>query len=218
MSTQIEITKKVINYLSNLSYRPDPIIDELVKETKNLGQIAEMQIAPEQGQFLQLLAKLISAKKCLEIGRFTGFSALSLAKALPEGGKVITIDNSDELLPIAKKYWGMAKVEKKIESIIGQGIEVLNEFIAQKMIFDLIFIDADKINYDIYYEFSLKLLKSNGLLIIDNVLWDGDVADENNFDKITKSMRLLNQKIKKDNRVDFTLLPQADGISLVRKK
>ncbi len=218
MSTQIEINKKVINYLSKLSYRPDPIVDELIKETKNLGKIAEMQIAPEQGQFLELLTKLISAKKCLEIGRFTGYSALSLAKAVPKDGRVTTIDNSEELLPIAKKYWRMAKVEKKIESIIGQGVEVLNELITQKIIFDLIFIDADKTNYDIYYELSLKLLKSNGLLIIDNVLWDGDVADENNSDKITKSIRLLNQKIKNDNRVDFTLLPQADGVSLVRKK
>ena len=133
MSTQIEINKKIINYLSKLSYRPDPIVDELIKETKNLGQISEMQIAPEQGQFLELLTKLISAKKCLEIGRFTGLSALNLAKALPEEGRVITIDNSEDLLPIAKKYWRMAKVEKKIESIIGQGVNVLNELISQKI-------------------------------------------------------------------------------------
>ena len=218
MSTQIKITKNIINYLSNLGYRPDPIIDKLVTETKNIGSISKMQIAPEQGQFLELLAKLISAKNCLEIGRFTGLSSLCLAKAIPKNGKIISVDSSIEYLPIAKKYWLKARVENKIQIITDQGINVLNKLIIEKMIFDLIFIDADKNNYNMYYELSLKLLKSNGLLIIDNVLWDGDVADDNNTNKITKIMRSLNQKIKNDNRVDYTLLPQADGISLVRKR
>jgi len=218
MSKQIEITKEVINYLSDLNYRTDPVVDELVKETTKLGSVSRMQIAPEQAQFLELLTNLISAKNCLEIGRFTGLSALSLARGIPENGKIIAIDNSTEYLSIAKKYWSKANVEKKIESIIGNGVDVLKKLISQKMILDLIFIDADKVNYDTYYELSLQLLRSNGLIIIDNVLWGGEVADENNSDEITKTMRLLNQKIKNDNRINFILLPQADGILLVRKK
>ena len=218
MSSQIEIDKKIINYLSVYSYRPDPITEELVIETRKLGNISAMQIAPEQSQFLELLTKLISAKKCLEIGRFTGLSALSLAKGVPEDGKIIAIDNSEEFLPIAKKYWNKAGVEQKIESITGQGIDVLKKFILKNMIFDLIFIDADKKNYNEYYELSLKILKTNGLLIIDNVLWDGEVANKSIFDETTKCIHLLNEKIKNDNRVDFIILPQADGISLIRKK
>ena len=126
MSTQIKITKNIINYLSNLGYRPDPIIDKLVTETKNIGSISKMQIAPEQGQFLELLAKLISAKNCLEIGRFTGLSSLCLAKAIPKNGKIISVDSSIEYLPIAKKYWLKARVENKIQIITDQGINVLN--------------------------------------------------------------------------------------------
>ena len=218
MSKQIEITEEVINYLSDLNYRPDVVIDELIRETTKLGNVSRMQIAPEQAQFLELLANLISAKNCLEIGRFTGLSTLSLARGIPENGKIIAIDNSTEYLSIAKKYWSKANVERKIESIIGHGVDVLKKLISQKIILDLIFIDADKVNYDTYYELSLQLLKSNGVIIIDNVLWGGEVADENNYDEITKTMRLLNQKIKNDDRINFVLLPQADGILLIRKK
>ena len=218
MSKQIEITEEVINYLSDLNYRPDVVIDELIRETTKLGNVSRMQIAPEQAQFLELLANLISAKNCLEIGRFTGLSTLSLARGIPENGKIIAIDNSTEYLSMAKKYWSKANVERKIESIIGHGVDVLKKLISQKIILDLIFIDADKVNYDTYYELSLQLLKSNGVIIIDNVLWGGEVADENNYDEITKTMRLLNQKIKNDDRINFVLLPQADGILLIRKK
>ena len=218
MSKQIEITEEVINYLSDLNYRPDVVIDELIRETTKLGNVSRMQIAPEQAQFLELLANLISAKNCLEIGRFTGLSTLSLARGIPENGKIIAIDNSTEYLSMAKKYWSKANVERKIESIIGHGVGVLKNLISQKIILDLIFIDADKVNYDTYYELSLQLLKSNGVIIIDNVLWGGEVADENNYDEITKTMRLLNQKIKNDDRINFVLLPQADGILLIRKK
>ena len=119
---------------------------------------------------------------------------------------------------MAEKYWKKAKVDGKIESIIGQGINILKELISKKTYFDLIFIDADKKNYDNYYELSLKVLKSNGLLIIDNVLWNGDVANDNNLDETTKSIRLLNEKIKFDNRVEYSILPLADGISFIRKK
>ena len=218
MSNQIEINKNLIKYLSSYSYRPDKIINELINETKNLGSVAKMQIAPEQGQFIELFVKAIKAKNCLEIGRFTGLSALFIAKGLPENGKVITIDNSDKFLNIAKNYWVKAGVNNKINSLIGDGIELLNKLIKKNFFFDLIFIDADKNNYNNYYELSLNLLKSNGFILIDNVLSGGRVVKNNSFDTNTKNIHALNKKIFKDKRVDFSLLPIADGLAMVRKK
>lgn len=218
MSTQITINKKIVNYLSKIGYRSDPVVDDLVRETQMLGTTSQMQIAPEQGQFLEIIVKLIKAKSCLEIGRFTGLSTLCIAKGLPPNGKVLTIDNSIEFLDLAIKYWEKANVKNKIESIIGNGIEVVQSLVNQQKIFDLIFIDADKKNYNNYYEFSLKLISSNGLIIIDNMLWGGDVASLTKTDKSTESIRALNKKILEDSRVEFSLLPLADGLSLIRKK
>ena len=218
MSTQIEITQNIVNYLSKNGYRSDPIIDELVKETNELGSVAQMQIAPEQGQFLEMIVRLIGANNCLEIGRFTGLSALCIAKGLAAGGKVMTIDNSIEFLAVAEKYWKKKGVENKIESVIGEGVEVLQSLLDKQKHFDLIFIDADKNNYNNYYELSLKLISSNGLIIIDNMLWGGDVVDSTITDKTTNSIRALNKKILEDTRVDFSLLPFADGLSFIRKK
>ena len=218
MSTQIEINSSIVKYLASNGYRSDPIIDELIKKTKELKGIAQMQIAPEQGQFFEIIVKLLGAKKCLEIGRFTGLSTLCLAKGLPKDGKIISIDNSDEFLSIAEKYWSKAGVLNKIESIIGQGTDVMQSYIDRQFYFDLIFIDADKNNYFNYYERSLGLLHPNGLMIIDNMLWSGDVADLNNKDKQTETIRSLNKKILTDNRVEFSLLPLADGLSFIRKK
>ena len=218
MSTQIEINSSIVKYLASNGYRSDPIIDELIKKTKELKGIAQMQIAPEQGQFFEIIVKLLGAKKCLEIGRFTGLSTLCLAKGLPKDGKIISIDNSDEFLSIAEKYWSKAGVLNKIESIIGQGTDVMQSYIDRQFYFDLIFIDADKNNYFNYYELSLGLLQTNGLMIIDNMLWSGEVADLNNKDKQTETIRSLNKKILIDNRVEFSLLPLADGLSFIRKK
>ena len=218
MSTQIEINSSIVKYLASNGYRSDPIIDELIKKTKELKGIAQMQIAPEQGQFFEIIVKLLGAKKCLEIGRFTGLSTLCLAKGLPKDGKIISIDNSDEFLSIAEKYWSKAGVLNKIESIIGNGTDVMQSYIDRQFYFDLIFIDADKNNYFNYYELSLGLLQTNGLMIIDNMLWSGDVADLNNKDKQTETIRSLNKKILIDNRVEFSLLPLADGLSFIRKK
>jgi len=218
MSTQIEITQNIINYLSTNSYRPDPVIDELVKETNALGAAAKMQIAPEQGQFLEMIVRLINAKNCLEIGRFTGLSALCIAKGLATDGKVLTIDNSSEFLALAEKYWKKKGVENKIESVIGEGVEVLQSLLDRKKNFDFVFIDADKNNYNNYYELSLQLISSNGLIIIDNMLWGGNVAENTITDDSTESIRALNIKILKDSRVEFSLLPIADGLSFIRKK
>ena len=218
MSTQITVDKDLVKYLEKVGYRSDPVIDQLVKETAALGSVAQMQIAPEQGQFLKIIVKISQSNKCLEIGRFTGLSTLCMAKGLPETGSITTIDNSDEFLPIAQKYWQMAGVSNKIVSIIGAGAEVMQSFIDRQYFFDLIFIDADKNNYPNYYELSLLLLRPNGIVIIDNMLWHGDVADDTKTDKETRTIRTLNQSIQSDERVDFSLLPLSDGLSFIRKK
>ena len=218
MSTQIEINENLIKYLENNGYRSDEIIDKLVAETLALGGVAQMQIAPEQGQFLEIIVKISQAKNCLEIGRFTGLSSLCIAKGLPQNGKLVAVDNSDEFLPMAEKYWKMAMVDSKIESVIGAGVEVMQSMVDRQHSFDFIFIDADKNNYPNYYELSLQLLRPNGIIIIDNMLWHGDVADENKDDSQTKTIRNLNKKIQKDVRVNFSLLPLSDGLSFIRKK
>ena len=218
MSTQIEINKQLVNYLQTVGYRRDPIIDKLVKETKALGNLAQMQIAPEQGQFLEIIVAISKAKKCLEIGRFTGLSTLCMARGLPDDGKIISIDNSDEFSSLANKFWKQADIQHKIESVIGQGVEVMQSYVDRQFSFDLIFIDADKNNYPHYYELSLELLPSNGIIIIDNMLWGGDVVDLSIKDTQTVTIRSLNAKIQKDERVHFSLLPVSDGLSFIRKK
>ena len=218
MSTQIGIDIKLIQYLKNTGYRADKIIDDLVAETLELGGVAQMQIAPEQGQFLEIIVKISQAKNCLEIGRFTGLSSLCIARGLSEKGNLVAVDNSDEFLSMAEKYWRKAAVDTKIKSIIGAGVEVMQSMIDLQHSYDFIFIDADKNNYPNYYELSLQLLRSNGIIIIDNMLWHGDVADEDKNDSQTKTIRDLNKKIQQDERVNFSLLPLSDGLSFIRKK
>jgi len=218
MSNQVSIDAELVEYLQATGYRSDSVINKLVDETLALGNLSAMQIAPEQGQFLEIIVKILNANCCLEIGRFTGLSSLCIARGLPESGKLTTIDNSDEFLSMAEKYWKMDKQETKIESIIGEGVDVLQSMIDRQQSFDFIFIDADKNNYPHYYELSLKLLRPNGILIIDNMLWHGDVADENKTDKQTTTIRALNKKIQTDERIDFSLLPLSDGLSFIRKK
>jgi len=218
MSTQIEINESLVKYLQSVGYRSDTIIDKLEKETSSLGNVSQMQIAKEQGQFLEIIIKISNAKNCLEIGRFTGMSTLFMARGLPPTGKIITIDNSDEFLPLAKKYWDLDGVSSKIQSVIGEGVEVLQSMIDRQYIVDLIFIDADKNNYPNYYELSLNLLNKGGIIIIDNMLWNGDVADIKKNDSQTSTIRDLNLKIQNDLRVEFSLLPLSDGLSFIRKK
>ena len=218
MSTQIGIDEKLIQYLETIGYRTNKIINDLVAETLELGGVAQMQIAPEQGQFLEIIVKISQAKNCLEVGRFTGLSSLCIAKGLPENGKIVAIDNSDEFLPIAEKYWKMAEVDTKIESIIGEGVDIMQDMFDRQYVFDFIFIDADKNNYPNYYELALQLLRSNGIIIIDNMLWHGDVANENKNDSQTNTIRDLNKKIQKDERVNFSLLPLSDGLSFIIKR
>ena len=218
MSNQIIIDEKLIKYLQTNGYRSDDIIDKLVAETSALGNVARMQIAPEQGQFLEIIVNITKSRNCLEIGRFTGLSSLCIAKGLIEKGKLISIDNSDEFLSLAQKYWKMAGVDKKIESVIADGVDVMQSMVDRKHYFDFIFIDADKNNYPQYYELSLQLISQNGLIIIDNMLWHGDVANLEKQDTQTATIRDLNLIIKKDSRVNYSLSRLSDALSFIQKK
>ncbi len=218
MGNQVLIDKNLLKYLETLGYRSDLVIDELVNETKKLGKVAQMQISPEQSKFLELLVNISNSKRCLEIGTFTGLSSLSMARGLSKDGKVLTIDISNEFLALAKKFWIKAGVDQVIKATIGSGLDVMQSLIDRQDFFDFIFIDADKNNYPNYYELGLKLLSANGIILIDNMLWHGDVANKKKQNKATNTIRKLNLKIQKDKRVDYVLLPLSDGISFIRKK
>ncbi|MBG77211.1 MAG: hypothetical protein CFH22_01133 [Alphaproteobacteria bacterium MarineAlpha5_Bin12] len=216
MSTQIEINKNTIQYLDLFGYKNDKNINQLVNETKKLGNVSKMQISAGQGKFIEIIVKMIKPKNCLEIGRFTGLSSMCIARGLPKGGKLYAVDNSREFIDIAEKYWKIDKVKKNIISIIADGKDTMKNFLNKKMLFDFIFIDADKNNYLNYYKLSIKLLNKGGVLIFDNMLWGGNVT-KNTKDKTTKTIHDLNKFILQDKRIDFSLLPIADGVSIIRK-
>jgi predicted O-methyltransferase YrrM len=181
--------------------------------------MAMMQISPEQGAFMALVAKLIGAKRYLEIGTFTGYSALSVALALPADGKVVALDVSKDFTDHARGYWKEADVAQKIDLRLAPALESLDAMIAAKEApFDLAFIDADKPNYDGYYERALKLVRAGGLIMLDNMLWSGAVADPANTDTSTEAIRAVNRKIHEDPRVDMALASVGDGVMLARKR
>ena len=220
MSNQtISITDSIYKYLCENSLREDEVLSSLRAYTYRMQQ-RNMQISPEQGKFMQLLIKLIGAKNTIEIGVFTGYSSLCVALALPLDGKIIACDISTKYTDIAEKYWKDANVRDKIDLRIGPALATLQKLIDKGLsnTFDFSFIDADKINYDNYYELSLKLLRPGGLIAIDNVLWSGDVVDERINDIDTESIRSLNKKIYIDKRVDISILPIGDGLTLALKK
>ena len=179
-----------------------------------------MQIAPEQGQFMAFLVKLIGVRNAIEVGVYTGYSSLSVALALPQDGKLIACDVNKEWTDIAKSYWQQAGVDYKVELRLAPALETLHQLLRDKQQgkFDFAFIDADKVNYEKYYEACLKLLRPGGLILIDNTLWGGDVANIRIQDADTVAIRNLNLKLKQDSRVDMCLLPVADGLTLLRKK
>lgn len=181
---------------------------------------ARMQIGPDQGQFMQLLVKSLGARKCLEVGVFTGYSALAVALALPDDGRIIACDVSEEYTAIAKRYWERADVTRKIDLRIAPAIQTLDNLLdsGQRGAFDFAFIDADKVNYDAYYERCLALLRPNGLIAIDNVFWSGRVADSAEQDEDTQALRALNAKVGRDERVDVSMVPIGDGVTLVLKR
>ncbi len=220
MSTKtINLTPKLYDYLLNVSLREHPVLQELRAMTAQLPA-ARMQISPEQGQFMALLIQLLDAKKTLDIGTFTGYSALVVALAMPNEGSVIACDVSREWTNKALTYWEKAGVANKIQLKIAPALETLQKLIenGESGTFDFVFIDADKKNYLNYYEHALTLLRPGGLIAIDNVLWDGRVADENNQEPETQAIRAVNESIKHDVRVTFSLLPIGDGLMLARKK
>jgi predicted O-methyltransferase YrrM len=205
-------------YLRSVSLREPGIQRRLRKETAELPE-SRYQVAPEQGQFLQLLVNLMGAKRVIEVGTYTGYSALWMAEALPEDGRLVTCDISKEWTDIAARYWQEAGVAERIELRLGPAAETLDSLIEeQRGHYDLAFIDADKASYEVYYEACLKLLHNGGLVVADNTLWSGKVADPAIDDEDTEAMRQFNQKLHADERVDVSLLPLADGVTLARKR
>jgi predicted O-methyltransferase YrrM len=219
MARNIQLTDTLYEYLVAHSVREPRVLKELREETAGLP-MAGMQIGPDQGQFMALLAKLTGARRCIEVGVFTGYSSLSVALALPPDGKIIACDVSEEWTAIARRYWKKAGVESKIELRLAPAVETLDGLIAagETGRFDFAFIDADKGGYLSYYERCLKLLRAGGLVAIDNTLWSGDVANVENQKPDTVSLREFNDVLHRDERVDMALLPLGDGVTLARKR
>ncbi|MEB3232484.1 MAG: class I SAM-dependent methyltransferase, partial [Leptolyngbyaceae bacterium] len=220
MSNQtLNLTESLYYYFLSVSLRESDELRQLRQEmtTHTMGQ---MQIAPEQGQFMAWLLQLMGAKRVLEIGVFTGYSSLWMASVLPDDGCLIACDVNEEYTAIAQKYWSLAKVEHKIDLRIAPALETLDALLAngQASTFDFAFIDADKSNYGEYYERSLQLVRPGGVIAIDNVLWSGRVADPGDTQKRTQAIRALNQAIHTDERVYLSLLPIADGLTLALKR
>jgi predicted O-methyltransferase YrrM len=213
------LEQTLADYIQSISLRETDILRQLREETAKLS-MARMQISPEQGQLMALLVQLMGAKKTLEIGVFTGYSALAVALVLPDDGKVIACDISEEYTAIAKDFWGRAGVSEKIDLRIAPALETLEKLIieGEAESFDLAFIDADKRNYENYYERALILLRPGGLILIDNVLWSGKVTDPTIMDKQTQAIREFNQKLHQDSRISLSLIVIADGLTLALKR
>jgi predicted O-methyltransferase YrrM len=218
-SRTINLTQTVYQYILDHSVREPIVLRELREATAKIEH-AVMQISPEQGQFMQMLAKLIGAKRCIEIGVFTGYSSLSVALALPPDGKIIACDVSEEWTSMARKFWEKAGVAGKIDLRLAPANQTLDALLAagESGKFDFAFIDADKPAYMGYYERCLKLLRAGGLIAIDNTLWSGKVADSTVQDDNTVALRKLNDFVHRDERVDVSLLPVGDGLTLLRKR
>ncbi|MEC4803889.1 MAG: class I SAM-dependent methyltransferase [Jaaginema sp. PMC 1079.18] len=220
MSSQtLSLNETLLNYIQAVSVQEPEILKQLRVETAK-QPLSQMQIAPEQGQFMALLIQLLGARKTLEIGVFTGYSTLVTALALPQDGRIIACDVSKEYTDIAQQFWQQAGVAEKIDLRIAPALETLDKLIAenQSNTFDFAFIDADKSNYSNYYEKSLQLVRPGGLIAVDNVLWSGRVADPEVQDNRTQKIREFNQNLAQDNRVQISLVPIADGLTLALKK
>ena len=211
------LTKPVHDYLVAHAPPLDDVQRDLIAETEALGGISMMQIAPEQGAFMTLLTRLISARRAIEVGTFTGYSAISIARGLSDDGTLLCCDVNEEWTAIARKYWERAGVDDKIELRIAPAIETLRSLPAGEQ-FDLAFIDADKPNYPHYYEEVLARLRRNGVILVDNTLWGGAVADSKATDDNTVAIRAFNDAVAADDRVESTILTVGDGLTLIRKR
>ena len=220
MSRQtLGLAEGLLDYVRRVGVRETEELRALRAETAGHAY-ANMQIAPEQGQLLQLLAELLGARNCLEVGTFTGYSALAVALVLPDDGRLVACDVSEEWTALAKRYWAQAGQAHKIDLRLGPAADTLAALLAdgEAGSFDFAFIDADKTNYDTYYERGLELLRPGGLVAIDNVLWNGSVVDADNQSPNTRAIRALNEKIANDPRVTPCLVPVGDGLTLARKR
>ena len=214
MGVNLDITDKLQNYINKFGLKLNPVQQEIIDYNKTLGDIKRMQIDPTQCHFLHLIIKISNIKNVLEIGTFTGLSALSISLALPEDGKLVALDKNEETSKIAQNFFKKANQNHKITTIIKPAFESLNDIKNQK--FDMVFIDADKMNYKKYYEKSLGLINQGGLIIIDNVLWHGEVADAKYSDKYTINIREFNQFVSEDKRVEQVIIPLGDGMTVCR--
>jgi caffeoyl-CoA O-methyltransferase len=219
MSRHFSFDEPTYQYLVKTSVRETDVARRLREETQQMP-MAQMQIGPDQGQFLQLLVQLIQAKKTLEVGVFTGYSALWVAAALPDEGKIVACDVSEEYTAVARRYWKEAGVDHKIDLRLRPALETLDELLAQggASTFDFAFIDADKSNYDNYYERALQLIRTGGLIAVDNTIWSGRVANPNESDTDTVAIRKLNEKLHRDERVALSMLTVGDGLTLAMKR
>ncbi len=215
MGADLNITKLLQDYILKYGLKLHPVQKEIINYNLSLGDIKRMQISISQCQFLHLIIKVSKIKRVLEIGTFTGLSTLSMALALPEDGEITAVDKDKNTSKKANEFFKKAKQDSKISMIVKSALEALMEIRDKK--YELIFIDADKMNYKKYYEIALKLLDKEGLIIIDNVLWHGDVVENNIKDKITDSIRNLNNFISKDERVEKVIVPFGDGMTICRK-
>ena len=214
MGTNLKINDKLQQYIDNFSLKLNPIQQEIIDHNNTLGDIKRMQVATSQCHFLHLIIKTSNIKNVLEIGTFTGLSALSISLALPDDGKLIALDKNEETNKVALSFFKKANQDHKIETKIKPALESLDEL--KNIKFDMVFIDADKMNYKKYYERSLKLVNKGGLIIIDNVLWHGEVADKHNLDKYTVNIREFNSHVSNDNRVEQIIVPLGDGMTVCR--
>ena len=217
MGSNLTINKEIEKYINSYSLELNPIQKEIISYNESLGEIKRMQIAVSQCHFLHLIIKISKIKNILEIGTFTGLSALSMSLALPDDGKLICLDKNQEKIKIANNFFKKAKQEKKIKTIIKPALDSLIELNRNKKKFDLIFIDADKENNKNYYDQSISLLNPDGLIIIDNVLWHGEIVDKKNQGKLTLAIRKFNSYVNNDKRTENLIIPLGDGLSVCRK-
>ena len=217
MGKNLEINSELEKYIEELSYNLHPIQHEIIKYNDSLGDIKRMQISVSQCHFLHLITRVSKIKNVLEIGTFTGLSALSIALALPDDGSLITLDKNESTNNIAINFFKKANQEIKIKTIIKPAIDSLNDFKKNNKIFDMVFIDADKENYKNYYDISLDLIKKEGLIIVDNVLWHGEVVDKTKNDRLTNIIRDFNSYVKDDKKTEQIILPLGDGFTVCRK-
>ncbi len=217
MGKDLEISNDIQNYIQDLSKPLHPIQTEIISYNESLGDIKRMQISISQCHFLEIITKISNAKKILEIGTFTGLSTLSMSLALPDDGLLIALDKNKETNFKALNFFKKAKQDKKIKTIVKPALDALKDLKKDKSIFDIVFIDADKENYKNYYDSTISMVKKFGLIIIDNVLWHGEVADKKNNEKLTKILREFNQYVKNDKRIDQIIIPLGDGLTVCRK-